>query len=253
MRTLASRRLAEYNTSIDRIHSTRLKEDILKELPDVSETRHGKDVLLLQVKMLEPSKDVGAIFDARTFSSQNDGACLAKAADTIRKQLFSDHLQSDAFLENFEENTKKKYETAFPLYLGLMLHSKTRKKELVTDLASYGMSVSYDRVREVELSITKHLCKMYQELEVVCTPTLRKGLFTTAAIDNIDHNPSSATATEAFHGTSISIFQHPEQEHSQEVPLFDTGIEKLDVPLELPQSYSTIFPAKTVPSEYPLQ
>ena len=65
LRTLASRRLAEYNASsesIDRIYSTRLKEDILKELPDVSEIRHGKDVLLT------PSKDVGAaIFDACSF------------------------------------------------------------------------------------------------------------------------------------------------------------------------------------------
>ena len=67
-------------------------------------------------------------------------------------------------------------------------------------------------------------------------------MFTTTAIDNIDHNPSSATVTEAFHGTSISIFQHPEQEQSQEVPLFAKEIEKFDVPLELPQSYSTIFP-----------
>ena len=45
LRNLTTRRLAEYNASkesIDRIHSTRLKEDILKELPSVSETRHGK-------------------------------------------------------------------------------------------------------------------------------------------------------------------------------------------------------------------
>ena len=86
----------------------------------------------------------------------------------------------------------------------------------MTDLASYGTSVSYDRIRELELSIKKHLCKLYQEQRVVCPATLRKGLFTTAAIDkNKDHNPSSPTATEAFHYTSISIFQHPEQEQSQ--------------------------------------
>ena len=33
--------------------------------------------------------------------------------------------------------------------------------------------------------------------------------FTTAAIDNIDHNPSSTTAKESFHGTGISLLQHP--------------------------------------------
>ena len=60
----------------------------------------------------------------------------------------------------------KKYETAFPLYLGLMLHLKTRKKELVTDLASYGMSVSYDRVREVELSIRNIFVKCIKNGEL---------------------------------------------------------------------------------------
>ena len=43
----------------------------------------------------------------------------------------------------------------------------------------------------------------------MCPPNLREGLFTTAAIDNIDHNPSSTTTTDALHGTGISLFQHP--------------------------------------------
>ena len=37
--------------------------------------------------------------------------------------------------------------------------------------------------------------------DVVCPPKLRQGLFTTGAVDNIDHNPSSATAKDSFHGT----------------------------------------------------
>jgi hypothetical protein len=312
IKTLVSNRLAEYNASqesIERIHSTRLKEDILKELPDLSEARHGRDVLLTA------ENDVGAaIFDACTLSGHNDGACLAKAARIVRKQLFADSPQPVGILENFgdnsavpsslfclismilghsdigledEEHKKKskaavaisqlirfntvkkprkcnnstpdntrhlrKYETSFPLYTGLMLHSKTRKKGIVSALAGYGMSVSYDRVQDIELSVTKQLCKVFQEKGVVCPPTLKNGIFTTAAIDNIDHNPSSATATEAFHGTSISIFQHPEEEHPELGLLFDKGSEKINVPIELPESYTTIFPAKTLPSQYPLQ
>ena len=38
---------------------------------------------------------------------------------------------------------------------------------------------------------------------------MRGTVFTTAAVDNIDHNPSSTTAKESFHGTAISLFQHP--------------------------------------------
>ena len=45
----------------------------------------------------------------------------------------------------------------------------------------------------------------YLEEGVVCPSILRKRLFTTAAMDNIDHNPTSTTATTSFHGTSISF------------------------------------------------
>ena len=310
LKSLVSRRLAEYNASqdsIDRIHSTRLKEDILKELPDLSEAKHGRDVLLTL------GDDVGAaIFDACTLSGQRDGTCLAKAATIVRKQLFVDSQQHDGILQDFGENSAvppslfslismilghsvleddvherkskaavaisqlirfnavkkqknrrtskpettrhlRKYETSFPLYTGLMLHSRTRKKGLVSALAEYGMSVSYNRVQDVELSVTKQLCRVYQTKGVVCPPTLQNGVFTTAAIDNIDHNPSSTTATDAFHGTSISIFQHPEEEQIEKVFTLDREIDKMNIPLELPESFTAIFPAKTLPSEYLLQ
>ena len=45
--------------------------------------------------------------------------------------------------------------------------------------------------------------------QVVFPITLRKGLFTTAAIDNIEHNPSSTTSHDSFHGTGIFLFQRP--------------------------------------------
>ena len=36
--------------------------------------------------------------------------------------------------------------------------------------------------------------------------------FTIAAVDNIEHNTSSTTAISSFHGTSISLIQHPTEE-----------------------------------------
>ena len=48
----------------------------------------------------------------------------------------------------------------------------------------------------------------YESDDVVCPLILRKNLFTTAAVDNVDHNQSSATAHDAFHGTRISLFQN---------------------------------------------
>ena len=42
--------------------------------------------------------------------------------------------------------------------------------------------------------------------KVACPPSLKAGAFTAAAIDYIDQNPSSNTATSSFHGTAISLF-----------------------------------------------
>ena len=53
------------------------------------------------------------------------------------------------------------------------------------------------------------VCQQFHREKVVCLPQLRSHVFTTAAVDNIDHNPSSTTARDSFHGTAISLIQHP--------------------------------------------
>ena len=40
---------------------------------------------------------------------------------------------------------------------------------------------------------------------------MKQGVFTVGALDNCDHDPSSTTAYESFNGTSISIFQFPNE------------------------------------------
>ena len=42
----------------------------------------------------------------------------------------------------------------------------------------------------------------------MCPTVLRDGLFTTGNLDNIDHNPSSTSSKDSFHGTALSITQH---------------------------------------------
>ena len=60
----------------------------------------------------------------------------------------------------------------------------------------------------MERVLAQNLCKQFREENIVCPPSLCKGLYTLAAIDNIDHNLSSATATGSLHRTTISIMQH---------------------------------------------
>jgi len=45
---------------------------------------------------------------------------------------------------------------------------------------------------------------------VVCPPQLHRGLFTTAAVDNIDYILSGNMTCDSLHGTAISLFQHPD-------------------------------------------
>ena len=103
----------------------------------------------------------------------------------------------------------KERETPLPVYVGLTVHAQTRKKELVDSMFTLGLSVSYSRVLEISTELASKACSQFQRDGVVCPVKLRSGLFTTAAVDNLDHNPSSTTATDAFHGTAISLFQHP--------------------------------------------
>jgi len=103
----------------------------------------------------------------------------------------------------------RKNEPPLPLYIGLNVHTQTRSKKLISELCCLGLSVSYDRILELENQITSSLCQHSNEIGLVCPSQLRHGLFTVGALDNIDHNPSSTTAKDSFHGTGISLFQFP--------------------------------------------
>ena len=82
------------------------------------------------------------------------------------------------------------------------------KEKLVDTLFHLGLSISYDRVLDISMDMAISASQQYDSEGVVCPLNLRKNLFTTAAIDNIDHNPSSTTSYGAFHGTGISLFQN---------------------------------------------
>ena len=79
-------------------------------------------------------------------------------------------------------------------------------------------------------------------------------LFTTSAVDNIDHNPSATTATGSLHGTAISLFQHPTREnHGQERAVVQPPPDQptsLSI-APLPKQYAEVLPVqrwKTDPS-----
>jgi len=94
------------------------------------------------------------------------------------------------------------------------------------------------------------VCARFESEGVVCPPKLLKAVFTTAAVDNIDQNPSSITAQGAFHGTSDA----PGEE--REVVSIDNQPSKTKCLARLPDSYTAVRPVilpKNDPDVPPLQ
>ena len=100
-------------------------------------------------------------------------------------------------------------ETPLPMYIGLVVHAHTRKRDLIDRLSNVGVSITYDRILRLSAQLGEAAIQQFNREQVVCPSKLRGGVFTTAAVDNIDHNPSSTTSKASFHGTGISLFQHP--------------------------------------------
>ena len=91
----------------------------------------------------------------------------------------------------------------------MSVFARTRKRRRIDKLHENSLGVSYDRVLEISAKLSEAVVYQCVEDGVVCPPAPRTRLFTTSAVDKIDHNPSSTRAKTSFHGTSVSIFQHP--------------------------------------------
>ena len=101
-------------------------------------------------------------------------------------------------------------ETPIPLYIGLMLHAHTCKRDLVDRISYMVLSTSCECVLQLSTQMRKIVWQQFQREQVVCPPQLCRQVFTTAtAADNVDHNLCSTTAKGSFYGMTISLAYHP--------------------------------------------
>ena len=100
-------------------------------------------------------------------------------------------------------------ETPVPIYIGMILHAHTHKRELMGRLSQLGLSILYNCVLRLTTQIGSSVCQQFHLEQVVCPPKMCGAVFTTASMDNIDHNPSATTDKSSFHGTAIFLIQHP--------------------------------------------
>ena len=142
--------------------------------------------------------------------------------------------------ENIRHN--RCMETSLPIYIGTMLHTKTRRKDLVNRYHELGLSISYERVLQISTDVGNCVSQQFEDNNVVCPPYLQHGIFATFAVDNIDHNPSSVTACDSFHGTAISLVQHPEDKNTNNIRQKEIKMGYSKTIKPLPQLYVQVMP-----------
>ena len=81
-------------------------------------------------------------------------------------------------------------ETSLPLFVGALVPSRTRSKDLVSTLYRVGLSVSYDYVLGLSADLSNTTISHFKIIKTVCPPKLNIGVFTTSALDNINHDPT---------------------------------------------------------------
>ncbi len=102
----------------------------------------------------------------------------------------------------------------------MKLHLLTGSASLVQVMHQRGLCVSYDRLKAFSTDIANSVITHWEQTGVV-VPTQAQGCLHNWGFDNIDHNPSSTTATSALHGTCISIVQHFSSDNQQTANLTD--------------------------------
>ena len=96
------------------------------------------------------------------------------------------------------------------LYMGLDIHTRLRSKNIVTEIHELGLSVTYDRFLQLENQLATAV-SLHTQKKRRCVPTTASTwFFAVGAVNNLDHNASSTTATAgSFHSTGIILFHCP--------------------------------------------
>ena len=107
------------------------------------------------------------------------------------------------------------------MYNSLKLYGTVRLKVIIGNFFHLGLCVSYDRVLELTKEFADSLVNGYNVNGVFCPKTLKTGVFTIIAKDNIDHNARSTTATKHYHGTRMTAMQFIAEDNRDEdqIPL----------------------------------
>ena len=188
----------EQDADSDGIHLARAANIVRRDMLKMTTAFSGSFDTLCQEESV-PSAIialVSMILNGPTIHEQSSHSTTAAPTLTISQLLRFNSCARRRLSTGSVQYTKHSHnrETPVSVYLGVMIHTKTRRRDLVDELYCLGLSVAYDRVLIISSELGDNTCRYFQ-LEVAVRPhKLNCGLFTTGAVDKIDHNPSSTSA-----------------------------------------------------------
>ena len=147
--TIYSNSLQEMNTKVpERVHSIRLKEKIMTLIPDLEEHQGKKKAIVLMYK-----KDVDDIISKMSHKENDDIIHLVRAAQLIRKDLFSTQYEFPGTFEaGCEESSVPKSLTTL---IGLIMEGSIKEGSSRSRIAlSISQLVKYNSLKKVKASET---------------------------------------------------------------------------------------------------
>ena len=102
-------------------------------------------------------------------------------------------------------------EMPLQLAVGIAVHQAVRRKQLITMLHGFGMSVDYNRIlrvgAQIEASILKRM-GLNDGLHIPPDEVLGRHVF--FVVDNVDFAEDTPAGKNTFHGTAMAIYQRQE-------------------------------------------
>ena len=103
----------------------------------------------------------------------------------------------------------KMRETPVVIYNSLKIYATVRSEKLINKLYNLRLCIPYKRVLEITKNMAEYNLKQFDIDKVFIPKHAYKNVFTVLAKDNIDLNASSTTATNHYHGTSMTMLHFP--------------------------------------------
>ena len=100
-------------------------------------------------------------------------------------------------------------ENPLVIYITIKIYAHTRMACIIDVLHDRGLCISYDRLKTISTDLANSVIRFYETSEIVVPVRALRGVFTTNAYDNIDHNPRSMTCMTSLHGSCLSVLQFP--------------------------------------------